>query len=821
MHPRLRRLGSRFPPALALGLATAILAGGVAQFVWRVSALRALRATGPNWSFPSRVFSNGVPLVPGRAASEAYLGAELAARDYREVTAPAVTPGTYARGAGVLEIVLRGFPDEPDPEGSGGPERVSVRIAEGRIVAVRREGAVPGSMPPDLAHPPRLEPVLVSMIFDDERMWRSWVSLERVPKAVRAAIIASEDRRFYRHGGFDPRGAARALTVNLRSHGVRQGGSTITQQLARGLFLGRKRTVARKLAEVPLSFGLEVMLSKDQILEMYLNSVYWGQAQGFSIGGIAQAAQWYFAAPIESLDVLEGATLAAMIPAPNALDPFENPERVRERRNTVLNDMVETHDLPAATAATLAARPLGLRRGRTPVERFPSYSGYVQAHLDHVLRRRAARHQGWSVFTSMDVAWQAQAEEEIERGLEGLDASSGRRRRLEGAFVALDPATSTVVAMVGGRAMETGDFNRAWQARRQTGSAIKPIVYAAALASPVGITPATTLPDTQRVFGRGRWAWKPRNYDGSYHDEVTVAKALEKSLNVATTNLVDMIGPNQVADAAERFGLGRLKPVMSIGLGSNEVSLVELTAAFVAFGSRGMVRRPSPIRVVADHARHPLLTASESATDAIPAGIASLMTGLLENVVRYGVASPLRSVYGFDRPVAGKTGTTDDFKDAWFVGFTPDVVAGVWVGYDRPRSIGRQAAHTALPLWARAVGRMLDGFPPTPFPTDGELEWVDIDPWTGCLADSLTPIEKVPFLYGTHPLASCHPFAYEYLYEAADTSWRDTSWTATRDTLEREQPEPPEEPAIEPAEPEPPDVETDSLTDSTETQRPR
>jgi penicillin-binding protein 1B len=783
MHRSLPHPASRSALALILGLALVFLAIATLSFVTRLNALRDLHATGPNWSFPSRVFSDGVPFTVGRTAPDTYLESELAARGYVRASRP-TSPGLYTRTPDGFDIVLRGFPDELDPEGGGGPERVRVMTRDGRIAGVQRLGGITGAMPPDTERPPRLEPVLVSMLFDDERIWRSWVSLERVPRPVRDAIVASEDRRFYGHLGVDPRGAARALSVNVKRGEVRQGGSTITQQLARGLFLGRERTWFRKLQEVPLAFGLELMLSKDQILEMYLNSVYWGQAQGFSIGGIAAASRWYFNAPVQSLGVLEGATLAAMIPSPNAFDPFDEPDRLRDRRNSVLNDLVETHRLSRAEADRLESEPVILRRGKTPTERFPSYSSYVNDLIDDVLRPHAATHFGLAIFTTMDLAWQEQSEDAVEAGLASLDHSSGRRVPLQGAFVALEPGRASVLAMVGGRAVKTGTFNRAYQARRQCGSAIKPIVYAAAYST--GLTPATTVPDTQRTFGRGRQAWRPHNFDNSYHPMVTLAKAMEQSLNLATTNLVERIGPHEVVSAAERFGLPGLKPVLSVGLGSSEVTLLQLTNAYAAFETQGMLRRPSPFRIVVDRTGREILGPPEEASEAVTPGIASLMTALMQNVVHYGVASPLKGVYGFDRPVAGKTGTTNDFHDAWFVGFTPEIAAGVWVGYDQPRSIGRQAAHTALPVWARAVGRLLQGFPVTSFATDNRLEWVNMDPWTGCLADSSSPRESTPFLLGTGPFATCEfDSLLEYRWTAREDSVlaADSLWHEEPDTL--------------------------------------
>jgi membrane carboxypeptidase/penicillin-binding protein len=323
---------------------------------------------------------------------------------------------------------------------------------------------------------------------------------------------------------------------------------------------------------------------------------------------------------------------------------------------------------------------------------------------------------------------------------------------------------------VGGRSPGSGSFNRAYQARRQTGSAIKPIVYAAAFASGRGLTAASTVSDEPVTFPTDRGPWAPHNDDGTYHSQVTLVKALERSINVATTNLVMLIGPAEVARVAARFGLVNLKPVMSIGLGSNEATLLDLTRAFAVFGDGGWLVPPSSLRAVTDRSGHLMLDRPSGApvepgTAGIPAGarralpapIAALMTGMLTDVVRFGVAYPLRSQFGFLRPAAGKTGTTDDYRDGWFVGFTPDIVAGVWVGYDRPRSMGRLAATTALPTWARVVPPLLDGFPERPFASDPQLEWRNIEPWSGLLGTPLCSSQPAPFLPGTAPRAYCVP----------------------------------------------------------------
>ncbi|HKA23748.1 MAG TPA: transglycosylase domain-containing protein [Candidatus Eisenbacteria bacterium] len=736
---------------LLLILCLLVVATACAVFAERVRELRALRAVGPSWFFPSRVYASDFPLTAGQLLSAGQLEAQLRARGYHAARSPLGIPGTYASTNGATEVFLRGFLDGHDPDGFGGPERVRVRFQGLQVVAVDRGSGLAGASPPDLEHPPRLEPVLVALLFDKNRVRRSWVSIERVPMVVQEAVVASEDRRFYQHIGFDLRANARALARDVRAGGLREGASTITQQLARSLFLGNQRTLARKLAEIPLAVGLELLLSKRQILEMYLNGVYWGQAGTVGLGGVAEAARWYFDLPVDSLRLTQAATLAAILPAPNLYDPFAHPDEALEHRNRVLDDLVVAGKISPALAASAKAEPLGVHQGPGPAERYPSYTGYVRDVLDQKLSKDASRGWGLDIFTTMDAVGQPYAEYELSRRVAALG------RGLQGAFVALDPRTNAVVAMVGGLGLRTGDFNRATQARRQTGSAIKPIVYAAAFGlGERALTPATVVSDSQRTFGSGKNAWTPRNYDDTYHDQVTLALALCRSLNVATANLVDEIGAGTVASFADRFGLGRFQAVPSIGLGSNETSLLALTNAYAVFANGGTLREPSPIRVVVDGEGKELLRPPKEAESVISPALAALMTGLLQDVVRYGVAYPLRASYGFERPVAGKTGTTNDFNDAWFVGFTPQLVGGVWVGFDRPKSLGRAAAATALPVWAGIMSALLRDAPALAFASDAEVQYVAIDPWSGMLPDSaFCQSMSVPFLPGTAPQIYC------------------------------------------------------------------
>lgn len=759
----LRRRRTRRALAVLVVL-VAVLALMVVRFAFKLDALRDLRATGPAWSFPSRIYSDGVPFVAGAVMPPAWLEAELRERDYVAAPAPLRRPGSYVLDGPRAEVFTRGFSD-------GGAhlaaERVRLTLAGGRLVLVERL-TPPGRGSP----PPGLEPVRIARIYGPDHVRRTWVPLASVPPIVRRAIVASEDRRFYRHLGLDLRSNLRAMLTNLRAGNVREGASTITQQLARGLFLGNQRTVGRKLTEMAYALGLELLLSKDQILEMYLNSVYWGRADGYGVAGVAEASRYFFGTPVESLGVAQATLLAGLIPAPNSSSPFRNPRAALARRESALRDLLAAGVVDSATARLVRRTSLPLRPGPVEPERFPSYAGAAALAVTGVPLATLER-RGLVVFTHLDLVWQRSAEENLALGVADLERRIGRRDEpLQGAFVLLDPATGGIRALVGGRDARRGDFDRASRALRQCGSAIKPIVYAAAL-DPTRrgprFTPASILSDQPRTFDTDRGPWRPQNDDREYHETVTLAKALCHSINVATTNLVDAIGAAEVARYAERFGLTGLKPVASIGLGSNEVTLRDLTTAFSVFPAGG-VRHPStPVQLVVDARGHLVFRPDARGMRAIPAPTAALMTNLLEDVVIFGIAYPLRANFGFTRPLAGKTGTTNDYRDGWFVGFTPDLVAGLWVGYDHPQSLNGPAVDTALPVWAGMMQPILAGRPPTPFESDQALALVWLDPWTGGLATSDCPSRlRVGMLPGTEPRTPCtrdHTADWELYWE--------------------------------------------------------
>ena len=714
----------------------ALLALAFGGFVWRLSALQARRAVGPSWSFPSRVYSEGVSFQVGSVCPPEYVQAQLDARGYRFSAQALRQPGTYAWHDETLDVLLRGFLDARDPEGFGGPERVLLRFANGRIVGLSRLGGPEGAAPPDTSRPPRLEPVRLAVIQDSKQVMRSWVPLARMPRALRDAVVASEDRRFYHHHGIDPHGGLRAVLVNLRAGGVREGASTITQQLARGLFLGNRRTLGRKLQEMGHALLLEAVLPKDRILEMYLNSVYFGRDAHGGIAGVEEASQRFFGVSVDRLTLGQAAMLVGVIPAPNAFSPLRRPAAALKRRHVVLGDMLATGAIDSASAARADTEPAHIRPRRVEQDRATGFITWLRQDVGRQLPRHALEGWGLTLFTTLDAGWQQIAEQELPRTLEAEDPR-GRRGPLQGAFVMIEAATGRVRAMVGGRDPQRGDFDRAFQARRQPGSSIKPIVYAAAVdprrVGPV-FTPASVVADVPRTFRTDAGPWTPHNSSGQYHERISLVRALAMSQNVATANLVDSLGPAIVARAIERFGLGRPPAVLSLGLGTFEVSPLALTSAYSTFANQGVRADPTPLRAIVDGTQRTMRIPSRQRTRLLDPQTNAVMVGMIREVVRSGISHPLVAGYGFHWPVGGKTGTTNDNRDAWWCGVTPALAAGVWVGYDAPRPLPRAAAGMALPVWANIMNRVLDGFPETEFPVPEGVQLVKIDTYTGGVA---------------------------------------------------------------------------------------
>ncbi len=597
--------------------------------------------------------------------------------------------------------------------------------------------------------------------FQAER--RIFVPLREIPSPLRDAVIAIEDARFYSHFGVDLRGIARAAYENFRRNRIVEGGSTITQQLAKVLFLTPDRSFERKVKEALLALELEKRYSKDRLLEIYLNQIYLGHGAY----GVEAAARTYFGASVQELTLSQAALLAALPRAPGNYSPFEHPDVARRRRAVVLTRMVEQGYITPEQAKRANAAPLGLvaperRRGTGQY-----FLEYLQQGLEAKFGSDMVFKGGLSVYTTLNPVMQRSAEQALREGLRALAARQAAKVAgkgapappvPEGAVLVIEPQTGYIKTLVGGSDFARSEFNRAVHARRQPGSAFKPFVYLAALEA--GRTPADLLDDSPLSYTFGGKTWAPENYDGKFRGQITLQQALEESVNVPTIRLAEQVGVNRVIDAAKRLGIqSTLQPNLALALGASDVTLLELTAAYAALANQGARMEPIAIRYVTDGQGRLVEENIPQGRDAVSPAVAYVLTQMLRGAVERGTAAGAR-VLG--RPIAGKTGTTNDFSNAWFVGYTPSVTVAVWVGHDRLRSLGHDetGARAALPIWIALMREILKDKPVEDFTPPDNVLLARVDMTTGFLATPNCPKPVVmAFVAGTEPTRFCpvHP----------------------------------------------------------------
>jgi len=560
--------------------------------------------------------------------------------------------------------------------------------------------------------------------LDDER---HDVPLAGIAPALQHAVVAIEDRRFYYHPGIDPIGLARAIVRDVRDRGAREGGSTLTQQLARTLFLSNVRTFGRKVKEAGIALLIEAQLSKDQILELYLNRVYLSAG----VYGVNTMSEHLFRKPASALTLPEAALVAGLIRAPSALSPWSNYDGALERSHLVLAAMRDQGFITAAEEQAARRVHPRIQPYRQPND---VRGAWAKEYLRQEFRDQFGgdRPPDWEVHTTFHPDIQDAAERAVADGLRRLDA-----RGLQAALVAIDPATGDLLAMVGGSDYRTSTFNRATRSRRQPGSAFKPLVYAAALSH--GFSPVSVISGLEALSVPGDPEWVPRNAENRQEDALTLRAALIESNNAAAVELQQRVGARAVLKLASDAGLANLPDVPSLALGTGLVSPLDLTDAYTMFANGGEVAHPRGIASVTDPSGVPVFEQGVDRERVISPEVAYQMVSLLRDVVDRGTGAPARAL-GVRGPVGGKTGTTDDYHDAWFVGFSSSVVAGVWVGFDQPAPIGRDAyaARVALPIWAdfmRRTARTLparDFDPPATMRAEPLCSVSYLRPVTGC-----------------------------------------------------------------------------------------
>jgi penicillin-binding protein 1B len=740
---------------------TGIVFGG--WYLKRLEETVTAKFEGPKWIFPSKIYSDSYLLYVGINLRLEDLWEKLRRLGYHESTTTPKNKGEYRYQAssGSLEIVLHDFAYPTEPF-----KGIPVRIALQNGVITRIENVASGQEMFSL----ELEPELVTGLY--ERTWqeRKVVKLSDVPPLVIKSILAIEDERFYSHHGIDPISVLRAIWVNIRSAGVVQGGSTLTQQLMKNFFLTDERKLSRKVKEAIMALIAERKYSKDEILENYVNEIYLGQKGSQGIFGVSEASQFYFSKQLSELTVGETALLAGLIRAPNRLSPYRSVDAATRRRNVVLAKLLEEKIITQKQYQAALRESLPHRELVKVTNDAPFYVDFLRRELAENYSNDVLNKEGLRIFSSLDLQLQRIAERSLAEGLKKLEDTYPALRRkgdddnLEGAIIVLRPQTGEIKAMVGGRSYQKSQFNRVFQAKRQPGSVFKPFVYLAALMSGgeggKRFTPVTMVEDSPFTWSYDGQEWQPGNYNDEYFGTVTFRRALEKSLNSATARVAREVGIRRIRDIAQRLGIqSSLPAVPALSLGAAEVTPLEIAVSFSTLANNGVRTTPLAVKQVMDADARVLEKRDVRVEKVISPQIAFMMNYLLKGVLDRGTADVARR-WGFTRPAAGKTGTTNDYKDAWFVGYTPDLLAVVWVGFDNQSKLNLSGAQAALPIWTEFMKRATAGTPITDFVPPPGIKIVEIDPLSGQLATPNCPyVLREAFLEGDEPTGVCplHP----------------------------------------------------------------
>ncbi len=705
------------------------------------------------FDLPSRIYSDATPLVPGMSYPRALLEPKLNHVGYHEVRGRVTNPGEYRYVDGNLEIYLQNF-EYPDIEFRAVP--VTVDFDGSKVHSVRRldDGVSLRGI--------RIEPELITSIYNNEMEDRVPVVLSAVPKVLHDAIIATEDRSFYQHEGISIRGTTRALITDLRQKAWTHGGSTLTQQLVKNMYLNPERTWRRKILEVVMALLLEAQYTKEQILENYLNEIYLGQNGSVQIAGVEQASQVYFGKHVTYLTLPEAATLAGMIRSPNVLSPLKYPERAKPRRDLVLKLMLDTKKINQEQYEAAVASPLSVTRFPKTSRSAPFFVDLVLKQLKETYPETQLKTEGLRIFTTLDTAVQRSAEEALDTGIANLGKKyrhiRGSETPLEGVVLTIEPGTGYVKALVGGRSART-QFNRAIQARRQPGSLFKPFVYVTAMDPARGeeaLTASTILDDSPISVKAGGAVWSPQNYDNRFHGRVPVREALAHSYNIPAVRAAMNAGVPNVIKTASDIGVeSRLEPYPSVSLGSFEVTPLEIAYAYSVFANLGV--KAEPVSILAVVTREGELKESRHVKmkRVAPAGVCYVMNDILKDVFDYGTAARARSL-GFDKDFAGKTGTTNNYRDAWFVGYSPRILSLVWVGFDDGKSVRLAGSEACLPIWTRHMNRIGGLVANVDWRRPEDVTEREIDPDSGVLATPYCPQTRSEvFVAGTEPHSVC------------------------------------------------------------------
>lgn len=758
--------------AVAVGIVILFFFGIFTFYYFKYQHIVDERLEKPLFANTAKIYAAPREVRPGQKLTASFVAQELRSAGYTEDGAnPASPMGTYSLNAGSITV-------HPGAQSYHAPDSATISFTGNTVSQITDSNN-------DQLAAYELEPLLITGLSDQNRTKRRLVTYDELPRYLVPAVTSIEDRRFFEHGGVDYFRILGAIRSDLLSRRYRQGGSTLTMQLARGFFLTPEKRFKRKLIEILITFQLEHRFTKQQIFQMYANQIPLGQQGSFAINGFGEASQAYFGKDVRQLNLQECALLAGLIQSPSRLNPYRHPARALERRNVVLDAMVETGNITKEQAEEAKASPLNLATQSVDANEAPYFVDLVRDQIVQKLGDAEYNHQGLRIYTSLDPQLQAAASDAVNEGMKRVDglvtkmhthrASKNAPATVDDnivypqvALIALNPHTGQVLALVGGRNYGMSQLNHA-VAHRPTGSIFKPFVYAAAfntslsgaqLTNSDGVsgifTPVTMLNDEPTTYTVGDQEYTPHNYHNEEYGEITARFALQQSQNVATIALAQMVGFNNVAALARDAGIKSARGTPSVAIGTYDATPLDMSGAYTVFANNGVKIDPWMLASIRNANGDVISDYAPTSKPILDPRVAYLTTSLMENVINHGTAAGVRAM-GFSAPAAGKTGTSND---AWFVGYTSNLLCIVWVGNDDYTDIKLDGAKAAAPIWAEFMKRAValpqysdtkDFVPPA-----GVTE-VQLDKATNLISDAACPGNSytVDFLDGTQPTDTC------------------------------------------------------------------
>ena len=701
----------------------------------------------------AKIFAAPASVAVGEIGTPAEIAAELRRSGYNESRGNPI--GYYLLQPNSIEVF-------PGPESYFDQEAGVVKFAGGRIsqIVSLQDNTTRSQY--------QLEPQLITNVSGPNREKRRMVKFADIPTVMVQAVTSAEDKRFFQHSGFDPIRIVKAAYIDLKEGRSAQGASTLSQQLARMIWLDTRKLWTRKLAEMIITLQLEQKLSKEAIFEDYANDIYLGWRGSFRIHGFGEAAEAYLGKDLSQITLPEAAELAGLIQGPALYDPFHHPDRLRERRNVVLGLMRQNGFISERDYALACQAPLTVAKSAAQSVEAPYFVDLVNDELQARFQDTDFQSNAFRIYTTLDMHLQRAAGEAIRIGMQNVDEQIRHQRRFRGqtppeaqvALVAIDPHTGEVKALAGGRNYGVSQLNHVL-AKRQPGSIFKPFVYATALdtavdGSPRVFTASTMVLDQPTIFWFDQKSYTPANFKNEYYGTVTLREALAHSLNNATVKLAEMVGYDKVVEMANRAGMNyKIQPTPAVALGSYEITPLEAIGAYTVFSNQGDYVKPNFISLVRSQAGKVVYRDQPEHKQVLDPRVAYLMTNLMEEVLRSGTAAAVRA-RGFTVPAAGKTGTS---HDGWFAGYTSELLCVVWVGFDDNKELDLEGAHSAAPIWTEFMKRALDYREyrdAKPFQAPAGIVSIEIDPQSGMPATPYCPVKRPEvYIVGTQPVGAC------------------------------------------------------------------